>query len=1140
MYNAVLAQANSNQNLQLPTIIPPSPTAQNFMRYGEIPVDYSTGVPKIEIPIYTIKGKQLELPISISYHASGIKVYDIASEVGLGWVLNAGGIVSRTVFDAKDENGATSKTYSDAEQFLTAVPIMVNSNYNSNCSTYLGVNNLEMYLDARPGEDLISDRFFYKLPNGMTGVFRYSYPQNDTLIMLPYRPYKIDKTIVVSQYDGKSITEFKITDDKGTLYVFQRFQDSSESSEWFLKEMISNDGTEHIKLTYIPQQPTPCGMPSDSFTSPKQYIIDACNSTIGEPSTYMGGTGGTTNSVILSSIESDDIIINFSYADRQDFQYLKKITDITIASKIAPNDIKKKITFNQSYFGNIGYENTNNMDKRLKLNSMAIYGENNLNAQTYSFTYEQSQMLPSYISRSFDFWGYYNGSNNGTAIPNNFLPVEYQNSFNGAGYGGDRKADNGYFSKACILNEIIYPSGGKTKFDFERGYVDNLYRGISGGGYIGGFRVSKITNYSNNNEIANIKSYQYLNPQFNIIDPEFYSYPQWYIDLDDPNHDFVNCNGIGGCWKYYKESIITSNPIVSHDLMPGMPIAYTSVIEYDGGLTDNVGSTEYSYSFPDVISYTDLIRELHTYQNDRGNYEPKLEYKVIKTRTGNKSLEEWYAYSDHFEQEFNTGINITRTLNYLAKFKNVDLSELGCHNCVVNYIQSIKAHDTKAFQKANLLDYSIKRTYNQNDDSKYVEDRVDYTYNQHNLMINQTSGKNSLGENIVTKYKYPYDFGTNQPYQTMLSKNILTPVVEQVTTNENKQVQKIETSYKDWGNNIIEPEIIKAQTASQTPLENKIRYLSYDGKGNPVSVKKEKGNPVTYLWGYDKTLPIAMVENAAYVYQSSTEDQSQQISYSGLQINPGNTSYELGNITISEEKNYPVERSYERDYSQSSVVYQVVFQNDSNSAYNVTFTDTAPTNQNSLVVETSVNLKPGTYTVKLVNVGYNGYTGKISHDININVKNIAGIKKETPFHTSFEDDMQNVNTSYSITGKKSHVGSYIVKIPPSSMGLNKVIVSYWGKASASSEWKYVETILDANGQNYTVGSSDAYVDEVRLYPVDAMMTTYTYDPFYKQLTSVMKPNNQAEYYIYDKKGRLERIIDINGKILKEYQYNYKQ
>jgi len=68
-------------NYKYPKIIYPSPLANSFTRYGEIPIDFSTGIPKIEIPIYTIKGKKLSLPISISYHGSGIKVNDIASEM---------------------------------------------------------------------------------------------------------------------------------------------------------------------------------------------------------------------------------------------------------------------------------------------------------------------------------------------------------------------------------------------------------------------------------------------------------------------------------------------------------------------------------------------------------------------------------------------------------------------------------------------------------------------------------------------------------------------------------------------------------------------------------------------------------------------------------------------------------------------------------------------------------------------------------------------------------------------------------------------------------------------------------------------------------------------------------------------------
>lgn len=243
----ILQAQSGNISTNLPSILQPSPIAQNFMRYGEIPIDFSTGVPQIEIPIYTIGNKKVQLPLSISYHSSGIKVTDVSSEVGIGWVLNAGGIVSRTMLDVYDEDGGTVKTYSSAEQFLAAVPNIVLSGFNQGCNCYPGSHAMEMTLSTKFGnEDLMSDRYFYKLPSGSSGIFRYNYPTRDTLITLPYRPYKINRTP-----DDK----FKITDDNGILYTFKRFQDSSYgSSEWFLIEILSADETEYIKLNYIPQQ----------------------------------------------------------------------------------------------------------------------------------------------------------------------------------------------------------------------------------------------------------------------------------------------------------------------------------------------------------------------------------------------------------------------------------------------------------------------------------------------------------------------------------------------------------------------------------------------------------------------------------------------------------------------------------------------------------------------------------------------------------------------------------------------------------------------------------------------------------------------------------------------------------------------
>ncbi|MCS2956437.1 hypothetical protein NXX53_03005 [Bacteroides salyersiae] len=81
----------------------PSPEAYALMQYEAIPVSTYTGVPSVNIPIYTIQVGNYSLPISLNYHASGIKVAQEASWVGLGWSLSAGGAISRSICGNDDE-----------------------------------------------------------------------------------------------------------------------------------------------------------------------------------------------------------------------------------------------------------------------------------------------------------------------------------------------------------------------------------------------------------------------------------------------------------------------------------------------------------------------------------------------------------------------------------------------------------------------------------------------------------------------------------------------------------------------------------------------------------------------------------------------------------------------------------------------------------------------------------------------------------------------------------------------------------------------------------------------------------------------------------------------------------------------------
>ncbi|MEO1519118.1 MAG: hypothetical protein AAFV95_29400, partial [Bacteroidota bacterium] len=75
------------------SVMPPSPSAAGLAKYTDFPISYTSGTPQISVPIYTLSGRGIQVPISLSYHSGGVKVDELSSCVGLNWSLNAGGSV---------------------------------------------------------------------------------------------------------------------------------------------------------------------------------------------------------------------------------------------------------------------------------------------------------------------------------------------------------------------------------------------------------------------------------------------------------------------------------------------------------------------------------------------------------------------------------------------------------------------------------------------------------------------------------------------------------------------------------------------------------------------------------------------------------------------------------------------------------------------------------------------------------------------------------------------------------------------------------------------------------------------------------------------------------------------------------------
>lgn len=64
---------------------------------------YSTGVPNISIPIHTLHNGNINVPIALRYHPGAVRVSQHPGWVGLGWDLEAGGVITRQEREFPDE-----------------------------------------------------------------------------------------------------------------------------------------------------------------------------------------------------------------------------------------------------------------------------------------------------------------------------------------------------------------------------------------------------------------------------------------------------------------------------------------------------------------------------------------------------------------------------------------------------------------------------------------------------------------------------------------------------------------------------------------------------------------------------------------------------------------------------------------------------------------------------------------------------------------------------------------------------------------------------------------------------------------------------------------------------------------------------
>lgn len=829
--------------------LPPSPQAQNFNTYGNTPVDLSTGVPSISIPIFTIEEDGVSVPISLSYHASGVKVNELETSVGLKWTLSAGGNINRTVKSKADETlgWLDPNNTSISDSFLAQ---------NHNLSSWrMEAKRQSEQNDHNP------DDFNYFMP-GYSGGFKF---KKDTTLIYTRK----DKIDILPSFDGGgqgSITGFVANDFNGNTYNFgtdkevsrntliygslgssvsrPNYDWSPHTTGWMLSDIQTKNGKsidfeyENYRAEYIIPQ-----------TQHSMILSDPC---------YFSGPGDGVEALIsttttdydydvklISKVSTENVEVLFTYATDTNYtHWQKKLTTITINDLISGET--KSFEFNYGTFTS----SDNTPDKRLKLTQIIERINGTQSKPAYQFEYN-STPLPNRGSYSQDFFGYYNGiSGSGSLIHDYDDEIDALFTSNGFGGGfplsnlGDRSL-GANFIEACMLKKITYPTGGTTEFFYEPNQEITTQDTI----YSGGVRIQKIQDKDDDGTIYNKKTYQYEGLQG--LDLElYYQFTKNQSGESISYHSsFVADPDLVPSGHYYKK--VTQ---ITHDGTTQLK----EVSEFINGMVDNVQKG--------------LINEMKTYRGSDLIKATEYVYEII----GTPQTIQWNKFDEQqcVTHQYGTtpylGYDQALPFSFVGDTEKIPIkistTEFLRQNGVLKPITTVQEYE---YSDDNLLNVSEVK------DTKLIRRLLtngDLDYDVSNPLDKDPlfDTNYASGERIDIDYTYAVDENiTTLPKASLLKKVVTSDHFGSIIYGQafeydiSGNIKRIFQFNKGLGTN--------NSSLSYVPSNyEEAASFVFEGE-NMVEIRNKDDVPISYIWGYGDQIPVAKIENLAYSSIPSSE-----------------------------------------------------------------------------------------------------------------------------------------------------------------------------------------------------------------------------------------------------------------------------
>ncbi len=1063
---------------------PVTPTAFQFLKYTEMPVSEYTGIPGISIPLYEIKEDGVSVPLTLNYHAGGIRVSQDASWIGLGWDMTFGSIVQivndnddlgtniygnpykkvlpdplggvlpvklpqRWVYHAKnlaappscgldmfDGSGRTgwespwpinppSNDHKYAIVFDGYVPIK--GEYSVRQIDFF--ENHEHYFDSEP--DIFQANFLghslnFILDWGVTN------PTLSTAIVMGQRhSYKI---IAIANGGCKIIAPtgdefyFEIVSTVKSIYTFtgpEPIDSKTKTSTriWLLTKIVTTKKKEII-FNYTKTSPVKC-FPnySESFRQSIRTGVSTMGK-MGESEGYMASTWPYENTPTTGNLFTSTSIatenryypqsivfpkgrVNFITSATPDVAGGQRLDSIAIVS--AHDSVLPVLSYKMSYGmfdtltakGNRYTANISVGSTSLRLKLLSVTQQD---GGIYSFRYN-STPLPDKNSFAQDLWGYYNGATSNTSlIPN---PLRFKQRT--ADWSYDNRNNNSaniLYAKAGILEEIKYPTQGKTVLEYELNQFDNYWvpdysqvsNTISSGN---GLRVKNIYYYSEDAIKAKTERYTYKGGKAITPMQLFRQYNATIIVTSfSPNE----------CRSYLINEVSQAGFFSSNPLSSTKGVGYDTVTREEVALDGSTKGKTVSLfqNIPDKIT--------HSAQNfSQTNITlPAVKDNINNPENGSVKQVLYYDKNNFLQKKVeNKYRNFLSNLYYGARVFNYSWKYYFCGGD--HGFNSISQHMIGYYPIINRItkpDVSKTTLFSSSQADSMVVEKV-YSYNEYYVLLRSVYERSIIpGQSVQfpylsTSYLYPDSYSASTVYNEMINRNMIgIPVHIEKSSDNHSPTEKTLTQYQ-----ILNDRILPATTSITKrwhPYNVKsqlVTYDSFDDAGNLLQFTSQN-QPTSLVWGYGNNYVIAEATNA---------------------------------------------------------------------------------------------------------------------------------KSNQVFYTSFED-VDGTRNVQSKTGEKIRTSNYTKSLTGLTNGQYRL--EYWKKNNSAWQLQVADITVSIASYTINIAASEINpIDEVRFYPHGSLMKSYTYKPLIG-INSETDASNRTIRYEYDGAGRLYLIRDENGNILKQFCYNY--